>query len=55
MDGILNPTVDTNGYINSFKITVDAKTNKKIRFYNKDLSTNYSNDDFVISESNGCF
>ena len=55
MDGLISPTIDANGYINSFKITVDAKTSKKIRFYNKDLSTNYSTDDFVISESNGCF
>ena len=55
MDGILTPTVDNNGYITSFKIVVDAKNSKKIRFYNKDLSTNYTTDDFVITESNGCF
>ncbi len=55
MDGILSPVVDNNGYITSFKIVVDAKNSKKIRFYNKDLSTNYITDDFVITESNGCF
>ena len=55
IDGILTPTVDNDGYINSFKIIVDAKSNKKIRFYNKDLSTNYTIDDFTITESNGCF
>ena len=54
-DGIISPTTDNNGYINSFKIAVDAKTGKKVRFYNKDLSTNYSNDDFTITETSGCF
>lgn len=54
-EGLISPTVDNNGYINSFKIAIDAKDSKKIRFYNKDLSTNYSNDDFTISESSGCF
>ena len=55
MDDIINPIVDNNGYINSFKVIVAAESNKKIRFYNKDLSSNYSTDDFVISESSGCF
>lgn len=51
----ISPTTSDNGYINAFKIIVDAKSNKKIRFYNKDLSTNYNIDDFTVSESNGCF
>ena len=49
-----NITTDSNGYINSFKITIDGKNSKKFRFYNKDFSSNYSVDDFVISETNGC-
>ena len=52
---MLNITTDNNDYIDSFKIVLDGKTNKKIRFYNKDLSSNYQIDDFVVSESSGCF
>lgn len=54
-NNFISPTVDNDGYINSFKIIIDSKANKKIRFYNKDLSINYNIDDFTISESSGCF
>lgn len=52
---MISPTVDNDGYIDSFKLALNGNSSKKIKFYNKDFSTNYSIDDFVISDSNGCF
>ena len=52
---MINPVTDNDGYITSFKVALDGKTNKIFKFYNKDFSSNYSTDDFIISESNGCF
>lgn len=42
--------LDQNGYIRKFKLGINALSNKKIIFYNKDFSYNYSVDDFVITE-----
>ena len=52
---MISPVTDNDGYITSFKVALDGKTNKIFKFYNKDFSSNYSTDDFIISESNGCF
>lgn len=52
---MINTVTDNDGYITSFKVALDGKTNKIFKFYNKDFSSNYSTDDFIISESNGCF
>lgn len=49
-----NVTTDGNGYINEFDIRIDSKSNKRIKFFNKDFSSNYSVDDFVVTEI-GCF
>ncbi len=51
----INPTLDSNNYIESFKLAIDGNSSKKFKFYNKDLSQNYAVDDFIITESNGCF
>jgi len=54
-NNMINPIADSNGYIESFKILLDGKSNKVIKFYNKDFTDNYSQDDFTVIESNGCF
>ena len=51
---MINPSVDNNGYIESFKVLLDGKESKVFKFYNKDFSSNYSTDDFTVIESNGC-
>ena len=51
---MINPIADSNGYIESFKILLDGKSDKVFKFYNKDYSTNYTTDDFTVIESNGC-
>ena len=38
-----------------FVYHLDGKSDKVFKFYNKDYSTNYSQDDFTFIESNGCF
>lgn len=48
-----NTDVDANGYVNEFEISIDSKSNKKIKFFNKDFSSNYTVDDFVVTEI-GC-
>ena len=48
-----NTSVDANGYVNEFEISIDSKSNKKINFFNKDFSSNYTVDDFVVTEI-GC-
>ena len=52
---MISPAIDSNGYIESFKLGINGKSSKKIKFYNKDMSQNYTTDDFIISESSGCF
>ena len=52
--GLSNITTNNDGYINSFKVEINQKDSKKIKFYNRNLSVNYSSDDFVITESTGC-
>ncbi len=52
---MINPIADSNGYIESFKLILDGKSDKVFKFYNKDFSANYSVDDFTVVESNGCF
>lgn len=49
-DDMSDFTLDQSGYIRKFKIGINAFSNKKIIFYNKDFSYNYSVDDFIISE-----
>ena len=51
---MINPVVDSDGYIESFKILIDGKNDKVFKFYNKDFGSNYSIDDFTVVESNGC-
>lgn len=53
-NAMINPVVDQDGYIESFKILLDGKTDKVFKFYNRDFSINYSTDDFTVVESNGC-
>lgn len=48
-----NTSVDVTGYVEEFNISIDSKSNKKIRFFNKDFSYNYSVDDFIVTEI-GC-
>ena len=52
-DSMSNTLVDASGYIKEFNISIDGMSNKKIRFFNKDFSYNYSVDDFIINET-GC-
>lgn len=52
---MIDPTTDNDGYIESFKLLIDGKGNKVLKFYNQDYSSNYSTDDFTVVESNGCF
>ena len=52
---MINPIADQDGYIESFKILLNGKESKVIKFYNKDFSTNYNVDDFTVVESSGCF
>lgn len=53
-DGMSNVLSDDSGYVKEFNISIDGMSNKKIRFYNKDFSSNYNVDDFVVTET-GCF
>ena len=53
-NSMINLTVDEDGYIESFKILLDGKSDKVFKFYNKDFSSNYSIDNFTVIESNGC-
>ena len=52
--GLSNITTNNDGYINSFKVSINSKNSRIIKFYNNYLSVNYSSDDFVITESSGC-
>ena len=52
---MIDPTTDSNGYIESFKLLINGKDNKVLKFYNQDYSLNYSQDDFTVAESSGCF
>lgn len=52
---MIDTTADEDNYITSFKVGINGKSNKIFRFYNKDFSSNYNQDDFVITESTGCF
>ena len=52
-DSMSNTFIDASGYIKEFNISIDGMSNKKIRFFNKDFSYNYSSDDFIIDET-GC-
>lgn len=52
---MIDPTTDSNGYIESFKLLINGKDNKVLKFYNQDYSLNYSQDDFTVVESSGCF
>ena len=52
---MIDATIDENNYIDSFKVGINGKSNKMFRFYDKDYSSNYNQDDFVITESTGCF
>lgn len=53
-DGMSNVLSNDSGYVKEFNISIDGMSNKKIRFYNKDFSSNYNVDDFVVTET-GCF
>ena len=52
-DSMSGTIVDDSGYIKEFNISINGMSNKKIKFFNRDFSFNYSVDDFVISET-GC-
>lgn len=47
-------SLDEDGYVEEFKLNISGMTSKKFVFFNKDFSYNYSIDDFIVSESNGC-
>ena len=51
---LTNVTVDNNGYINSFKVVVNALNNKKIQLFSKTNSLNNDFTDITVVESNGC-
>lgn len=53
-DGMSNVLSNDSGYVKEFNISIDGMSNKKIRFYNKDFSSDYNVDDFVVTET-GCF
>lgn len=53
-DGMSNVLSNDSGYVKEFNISIDGMSNKKIRFYNKDFSSNYNVDDIVVTET-GCF
>ncbi len=52
-DTLTNQITDNNGYVNSFKVTINSLNNKKISLYSK---TTLNNDftDITVTESNGC-
>ncbi len=52
-DEMSNTLLDEFGYIKEFNVSIDGMSNKKIKFYNKDFSYNYSVDDFIVTET-GC-
>ena len=52
-DSMSNTLLDSLGYIKEFNISIDGMSNKKIKFFNKDFSYNYSVDDFIVTET-GC-
>ena len=52
-DSMSNTSLDASGYIKEFNISIDGMSNKKIKFFNKDFSYNYSVDDFIVTET-GC-
>ena len=43
---MIDATIDENNYIDSFKVGINGKSNKMFRFYDKDYSSNYNQDDF---------
>ena len=49
-DDMSNFVLDQSGYIEEFKIGINAFSNRKIIFYNRDFSYNYSVDDFIVTE-----
>lgn len=51
--GMSNIVLDDSGYIEEFNVSINGMSNKKIKFFNKDFSYNYSVDDFIIDET-GC-
>ena len=52
-DSMTNISVDASGYVKEFNISIDGLSSKKIKFFNKDFSYNYSVDDFIVDEI-GC-
>lgn len=52
-NSMINTELDDFGYIEEFDVSVDGMSNKKIKFFNRDFSSNYSVDDFIITET-GC-
>ena len=52
-DSMSNTSVDASGYIKEFNISINGLSSKKIKFFNKDFSYNYSVDDFIVTEI-GC-
>ena len=52
-DSMSNIILDDSGYIKEFNVSIDGMSNRKIKFFNRDFSYNYSVDDFIVDES-GC-
>ena len=52
-DSMSNTSIDAFGYIKEFNISINGLSSRKIKFFNKDFSYNYSVDDFIITET-GC-
>ena len=51
---LTNVTVDNNGYIDSFKVVVNALNNKKIQLFSKTNNLNNDFTDITVVESNDC-
>ena len=52
-DNMTNTVLDANGYITQFNTSINGMSNVRFKFYNKDFSSDYNVDDFVITEI-GC-
>ncbi len=52
-DNMANTVLDTSGYITGFNTSINGMSNVKFKFFNKDFSSDYNVDDFIITEI-GC-
>ena len=52
-DNMANTVLDTSGYITGFNTSINGMSNVRFKFFNKDFSSDYNVDDFIITEI-GC-